>query len=223
MDKKILYVFAHPDDETFGCGGTIAHFRSQGARQVLYCATRGEAGKTGNPPVCKPEELADVRTLELQRAVEILGIDELILRDYGDGKLYEFPFEQLVQDIVDVLEKERPDRVITFPPSGISGHRDHKIIQQATLAAMRKIQFSTKLYYRVLPKSTINPLEPTVEGDGNITDSFEISTYRPLIAEALRQHRSQHLSVDRVFPGLNEGRHDMLRTHEHYHLVDIHA
>jgi LmbE family N-acetylglucosaminyl deacetylase len=222
MINSILYVFAHPDDETFTCGGTIAKFASSGkTRQVLYCATHGEAGKTGNPPVCAPFELASTRAQELERAAHILGINELILRDFGDGKLQEHPLEVLVQDIFNILEQERPDLVITFPPSGISGHSDHKVIQQATLEAVRKTSFPTKLYYIVIPESIVHFSKRSVHTvpDEYVSMKIDVTAYRKQIAEALKQHRTQHLSIERVFPGVLEGKIDDLRTYEHFQLV----
>ncbi|MBA4495631.1 PIG-L deacetylase family protein [Paenactinomyces guangxiensis] len=222
MVSKIMYIFAHPDDETFTCGGTIAHFAGTGfTRQILYCATHGEASKTGNPPVCAPHELGNTRREELQRAARILGIDQLIIRDYGDGRLDHQPFLVLVQDIQHVLVRENPDLIITFPPSGISGHKDHKVIQQATLEAVRKTSFPTKLYYIVIPESIVHFLGRSVSAvpDRSVSLKIDVTPYRGKIADALKQHRSQHLSVEKVFPGVLQGKLDRLRTHEYYQLV----
>jgi LmbE family N-acetylglucosaminyl deacetylase len=221
MVKKVLYCFAHPDDETFACGGTIARFAESGAYQVLYCATRGEAGKTGNPPVCTPEELGTCRAKELENAARILGISELILRNHGDGRLHELPRDKLVSDIRSVLESVRPDLVITFPPSGISGHRDHQVIQQATLAAVRETPFPTKLYYIVIPESIIHlhPRKVHATPDEYVSMSIDVNPWRETIAQALRAHRSQHLSVESVFPGVLAGDLGSIRTREYYQLA----
>lgn len=220
MVSKILYIFAHPDDETFACGGTIAHFASTGkARQILYCATHGEAGKTGG--ICAPEELGNIRVLELKKAARILGIDQLIIRDYGDGELHKQPPELLVRDIQDVMEQEKPDLIITFPPSGISGHKDHKVIQQAVLEAVKKTSFPTKLYYIVIPESIAHFSGRSVHAtpDEYVSMKIDVSAFKEKIAKALAAHKSQHLSVDRVFPSVLKGNIDQLRTHEYYQLV----
>ncbi|SEN27223.1 PIG-L deacetylase family protein [Lihuaxuella thermophila] len=220
MVSNILYIFAHPDDETFACGGTIAHFASTGkTRQVLYCATHGEAGKTGG--ICAPEELGNVRVLELKQAARILGLDHLIIRNYGDGKLHKQPAEGLVQDLRDVMEQEKPDLIITFPPSGISGHKDHKMIQQAALEAVKKTSFSTKLYYIVIPESIVHFSGRSVHTtpDEYVSMKIDVSAFKEKIAKALAAHQTQHLSVERVFPGVLNGNTDQLRTHEYYQLV----
>lgn len=220
-EKNILYCFAHPDDETFTCGGTIARFHSLGAKQTLYCATHGDAGKTGNPPVCSKEELGHVRTQELQEAAQILGIDNLILRDFGDGRLKDQPFSRLVEDIRSVLEQIRPELVITFPPSGISGHQDHKMIQKATLAAVEQISFPTKIYYIVIPESIAKLHARAVHTvpDAYVSRKIDVTAYRDKIAQALKAHKTQHLSVERAFPGVLEGDWTRLRSEEYYQLV----
>jgi N-acetylglucosamine malate deacetylase 2 len=221
MYQQVLYCFAHPDDETFTCGGTIARFHADDVRQTLYCATRGEAGKTGQPPLCTQEELGDVRAQELARACDVLGIDECILRDYGDGQLSQLPFQQLVDDLFKIMESIRPDLIITFPPSGISGHLDHQIIQQATLEAVKKTTFPTKLYYIVIPESIAHLHSGKIHAtpDEYVSMKIDVTPFRASIAQALREHKTQHLSIDRVFPGVRDGDISRLRSHEYYQLV----
>lgn len=221
MKPTILYCFAHPDDETFACGGTIAHYHKLGATQVLYCATHGEAGKTGQPPVCTSDQLGTVRSQELGKAADILGLDQVLLRDYGDSKLSQKPFASIVHDLLSVMEDIRPDQVITFPPSGISGHLDHQIIQRATLEAVKKTPFPTKLYYIVIPESMIHFHPPGIATvpDEYVSKSIDVTPYHQQIAKALQAHRTQHLSVERVFPGVLQGDTSRLRKQEHYQLV----
>lgn len=217
----ILYVFAHPDDETFTCGGMIAHYHTLEKKQTLYCATHGEAGKTGNPPVCSQEDLPAVRRKELDDAISILGIDKLILRDFGDGKLHEMPFDKLVEDILGVLEQEKPEVIVTFPPEGISGHRDHQTIQKATLEAVKKASFPTTLYYVIIPDSIASKLGRNIYStpDSEIDHSLDVMHYQQKIVEALKAHRSQHLSLERAFPGMVDGDLSNFRTHEYFQLA----
>ncbi|WP_044640263.1 PIG-L deacetylase family protein [Risungbinella massiliensis] len=216
----ILYVFAHPDDETFTVGGMIAHHHDLRKSQTLYCATHGEAGKTGNPPVCSKEELSSFRQKELDEAIGILGLNKLILRDFGDGKLKEMPFEKLVADVLTVLEEEKPEIVITFPPEGISGHQDHRIIQQATLAAVKQASFPTTLYYIIIPDSVAEKMGRHVYStpDSEIDHSVDVTKYREQIVAALLAHRSQHLSVEKAFPEIEKQDWSRFRTHEYFQL-----
>jgi N-acetylglucosamine malate deacetylase 2 len=123
MKRKIFLAFAHPDDESFITGGTIADLHHKGVEIHLYCATKGGAGKAGSPPLCSLEDLPAIRTIELQHACEILGVVHLFLRDFQDGNLMNEP--DLQQDLYRAIANVEPDVVITFAPHGISGHLDH--------------------------------------------------------------------------------------------------
>ncbi len=77
--RTLLAVYAHPDDESFASGGTIARLTADGVRVVLVCATRGEAGEISDPTLATPDNLAEVREAEMRCAAEELGISELVL------------------------------------------------------------------------------------------------------------------------------------------------
>ncbi len=83
--KTLLAVFAHPDDEAFGVGGTLARYAAQGVRVVLACATRGEAGQISDPSLATPENLGRVREEELRCAARALGVREVIFLGYRDS------------------------------------------------------------------------------------------------------------------------------------------
>src|SRR5713226_594692 len=85
--RTILGVFAHPDDESLACGGTLARASDAGARVVLLCASRGEAGSTSDPALAADGDLGRVRTRELQQAADVLGVAQLVVMDYRDGEL----------------------------------------------------------------------------------------------------------------------------------------
>ena len=83
--KKILVVTAHPDDETFGMGGTLAFYGQQGAEIHLVCATRGEAGEVPDGMLKEDQSIGELREGELRCAAEILGICEVHFLDYRDS------------------------------------------------------------------------------------------------------------------------------------------
>jgi len=85
----LLAVLAHPDDESFRCGGTLALLARRGVRVQVLTATRGQAGSCGEPPLCRPDELPAVRECELRCACAALGVLPPILLDYEDGHLSE--------------------------------------------------------------------------------------------------------------------------------------
>ncbi|MBO8170665.1 MAG: PIG-L family deacetylase [Bacillaceae bacterium] len=222
--KRILFVFAHPDDETFTSGATIAHYSRLSDCDIhLLCATRGEAGKTGHPPQCRPEELAEVREKELQRAADVLGIEHVELLDYHDGKLSNVPTQELSGHIQDYLKKFDPQIVITFPPHGISGHKDHRAIQKATFHAVAQFSKESprKLYYPILPESIKGTLARAVHTDPDEAVDVVIDAvpYHEQVARALREHKTQNMSVNMVFPGVLDGDYTSLRKKNFFHLA----
>jgi len=129
-------VFAHPDDETFCVGGTLAKYADAGVGIDLFCATHGDAGKSAGVPVSSREELASIRKTELDRAAAILGIERVVVCEYGDGTLATLEPTELIGDIVRFIRVHRPGVVLTFGPEGApTAHRDHRALSRATMAA----------------------------------------------------------------------------------------
>lgn len=135
MAMQMLLIFAHPDDESFALGGTIAKYAEQGVNITLVSATRGEAGKTAG--ICKPEQLGLVREQELLRAAEVLGISKVIFLGYLDKEVPLAPPLEIVEKLVRIIREVRPQVIITFGEDGASGHRDHRAIHNWTKAAVR--------------------------------------------------------------------------------------
>jgi LmbE family N-acetylglucosaminyl deacetylase len=134
--RRISAVFAHPDDETFSIGGTIAKYAVQGVRWDLFCATDGDAGRSA-VPVGSRAELGALRRNELISAARLLGVrGEIATCGYPDRGLTEVDPDRLIGDIVRFLRGVRPDVVITFgPEGGPNTHRDHRAISRAAAAA----------------------------------------------------------------------------------------
>jgi LmbE family N-acetylglucosaminyl deacetylase len=137
MTLKLLVVFAHPDDESMGMGGTLAKYAAQGIETHYLCATRGERGWFG------PEEqnpgssaLGQIRERELTAAVRELGITGLEFLDYIDGEVDQAQPGEAIRKIVSHIRRIRPDVVVTFPPDGNYGHPDHIAVGQFTCAAV---------------------------------------------------------------------------------------
>ncbi len=145
--RTLLAVFAHPDDESFGTGGTLAHYARQGVRVVLVCATRGEVGDIADPSLATRETLAAVREKELLCAARELGIADVIFLGYRDSGMIgspendhpeafiNAPATRVVPELVKIIRRERPDVVITFEPNGGYGHPDHIAVHHHTVAA----------------------------------------------------------------------------------------
>lgn len=192
MSKTVAFIFAHPDDEAFSAACLIHDITTRGGRPILLCATRGDAGKTGLLKPMSKQELAVVRERELKEACAIMGLTDITHLGHPDGQLADVPREQLVNQLVDYLNENQADIVITFPEDGISGHRDHIAIHHAVNAAIKSGRCSTvqKLYY-CTPAARENRDQVSVQID--VTPNWEMK------ARALKAHESQHFSVERVF------------------------
>ena len=113
--KRMLAILAHPDDESFGAGGILAKYAHQCVQVVLLRVTRGEAGIPG----VKPEEAGNIRTCELRKAAEQLGIEVYFL-DYPDGGLARTKSQTLLEMIASWIDLIQPQVILTFGPDGVS-------------------------------------------------------------------------------------------------------
>jgi len=147
LGKTLLSVLAHPDDETFGMGGTLALYAKRGVKVHLICATRGEMGEIDPEYKERIKSAACLRTQELRCAAEILGVDQLHFLNYRDSgmpgseanqhprALASQPIEKVAGEVALLIRKIKPDVVLTFDPIGGYRHPDHIAIQQATVKA----------------------------------------------------------------------------------------
>src|SRR6266536_2611720 len=133
--KRILGVFAHPDDESFCAGGPFAKYIATGAAVMVVSATRGEAGPIRMPSVATRRALGAVREQELHLACQQLGIQHARCLDHRDGTLKDVDQEVLTRQVTEIIRTFKPDAVITFGPDGGYGHPDHIAIGTATTAA----------------------------------------------------------------------------------------
>lgn len=138
---RLLAVLAHPDDESLGFGGTLAHYAAEGVETHLVTATLGQGGRfrghpQGAPEHPGPDALAAIRERELRAAVEVLGLRSASLLGYVDGKLDRADPREAIGRIVAHVRRLRPHVVLTFDSEGSYGHPDHIAISQFTSAAL---------------------------------------------------------------------------------------
>jgi len=150
MTRTILAVLAHPDDESFGTGGTLALYARQGADVYLICATSGEAGTIDPEHMQGFASTAELRESELHCAVEKLGLKDTYLLGYRDSGMpgsednrhpnaqINHPLDEVAGRVVKYIRELKPEVVVTFDPIGGYRHPDHIHIQQATVLAFEK-------------------------------------------------------------------------------------
>ncbi len=148
--QVLLAVLAHPDDETFGMGGTLALYARRGVEVHLICATRGEVGEMDEKFMQGYATVADRRVDELRCAAGTLGLSGVHFLDYRDSgmpgspdnshpqALAAAPLEQVAAQVSHYFRLLRPQVVITFDPIGGYRHPDHIAIQKATLLAFEQ-------------------------------------------------------------------------------------
>jgi mycothiol S-conjugate amidase len=138
--KTLLAIHAHPDDESSKGAGTMARYASEGARVVLACATRGEAGDILNPRMERPgikERIAEIREAELETACDILGVERVYQLGYRDSGMPGTEWNkhpdafcnadetEAVGQIVEIIRREKPDIVLGYDESRGYEHPDH--------------------------------------------------------------------------------------------------
>ncbi len=175
-ERTLIFFGGHPDDETFGIGGTLAQYAAAGVKVYYVCATRGELGSTGDEDLPEETTLAEIREAELECAAKILGLAGVIHLGYRDSgmpgsednghpqALVSAPLEQVTAKIVKIIRELGPEVVITFDPIGGYRHPDHIAVHKATVegftAAGDPEQYpedgvafqAQKLYFNIFPR-----------------------------------------------------------------------
>ena len=172
----ILSVLAHPDDESFGMGGTLALYAQKGSNVYLICATRGEVGDVDPKLLEGFSSIAELREGELRCAAGHLGLKDVFFLDYRDSGMpgspdnkhpnaqVAHPVDEVAGKVVKYIRELKPDIVLTFDPIGGYRHPDHIQIHNATVLAFEKAADPTfhpeagspfqpgKLYFHTFPR-----------------------------------------------------------------------
>lgn len=178
VKRTILAVLAHPDDESFGMGGTLARYASEGVQVHLACATRGEAGEVAPHYLEGYSSIAERREGELCCAADQLGLAGVSFLGYRDSGMPGMPanqhpqalinalLEQVAAQVAHIIRQLRPQVVLTFDPIGGYKHPDHIHIHKAVVLAYRLagdpnhtdglLPFQpSKLYFHIIPKHSL--------------------------------------------------------------------
>ena len=146
-NRRLLAVLAHPDDESFGPGGTLALYAKNGVEVHLICATSGEAGDVPAELLKNYDDIGKLRIDELRCAASTLGLTDIHLLGYRDSgmsgspgnqhpeALAAAPLDEVAAMITTLIRQIRPQVVLTFDPHGGYHHPDHIAIHNATVEA----------------------------------------------------------------------------------------
>jgi LmbE family N-acetylglucosaminyl deacetylase len=166
-DLTLMAVHAHPDDESSSTGGVLAAYGDQGVRTVVVTCTNGEFGDA--PGGVKPgqdghdeQAVAQLRLAELRQACKILGVTDLEPLGYHDSGMPDWdykdrpsafcniPTAEVAARITALIERYRPQVVITYDPTGPYQHPDHVHAAEAAVSAAASSGIPAKLYFTAL-------------------------------------------------------------------------
>ena len=210
MKPSLLLVFAHPDDESVFAAGVACRCIEAGGSVALCTATLGELGKAGTPPVCAAAELGRTRQAELVEAANLIGVSMLRVLGYPDRRLQHAPGDTIRLQLVEAIRAARPHVVITFEPNGSNLHPDHVAISRFTSDAIAAAA-DPRWHPDLAPAHQVSRLLWTLparfwdvlrRGDpasvAGVDFAIDVAPWRERKAEALRAHRTQHLSLNRT-------------------------
>ncbi len=152
---RVLVFVAHPDDETILTGGALALLAQAGAEVHYLCATRGEGGEVGEPPLCSQAELGGVRENEMRCAVQALDGKRVCFLDYLDPVIGEndalYPYskdlDEVAAKVIAHIQNIQPDVIVTHGSSGEYGHPAHVLTHRAALKAVQMLVDEHPLLY----------------------------------------------------------------------------
>lgn len=165
--RRLLIVYAHPDDESFGNAGTIVRYTAAGTDVHYACATRGDVGEVDPALLAGYADLAALRTAEMRRAAEAIGLSSVHFLGYRDSGMQgsvendhpqafcHAPRDVVTGQVVGLIRALKPQVVVTFNPYGGYGHPDHIAAHYATIAAFPAAADATRY-----PEQIEHGLEP---------------------------------------------------------------
>ena len=145
--KTLVFFGAHPDDESFGIGATLAQYAASGVKTYYVCSTGGEVGTVAHKHLKGHDTIEKLRSAELECAARVLGLAGVFYLGYRDSgmrgsddnkhpdSLAMAPIEEAVGRVVSIIREIKPDIVITHDAGGGYGHPDHIATHNATVKA----------------------------------------------------------------------------------------
>jgi LmbE family N-acetylglucosaminyl deacetylase len=195
----LMAVHAHPDDEASSTGGVLAKYSDEGVRTVIVTCTNGEFGDT--PGGVKPGEdghdeqaVAEIRLAELRESCKHLGVTELELLGYHDSGMPDWeyknrpdafcnvPESEVAGRIGALIERYRPQVVISYDPEGAYQHPDHVHAARCAAAAAAASGIPAKFYQTAMRRSDWRELWDALREQG-----VEVPDVRDIPPEMLRQ------------------------------------
>lgn len=204
--STVVAIFAHPDDESFGPGGTLAKLAKNNDIYTI-CVTGGGAGQNARKRTTR--KLSEIRKDEYRNASKILGIKKGYCLKYEDGTLSNSLYHEIAHKIDHIVKKLNPEILMTFEPKGVSGHIDHIAVSMITTYVFRNNpQIEKLMYYCILNTRREKYLDDYFiyfpEGYKINEIDLEVDTAKTFSTkiEAIKAHKSQKEDADRIIKSL---------------------
>lgn len=195
---KYLFVFAHPDDETVACAGTLHKLVEAGEDVLVVSVTDGGAGEVNEQAQARLAKLSSVnelRKLELQEALDVLGVKHAQVLDFQDGQITnQMTWGSLRSALIDVVDAYKPDVVITFDHSGWYFHLDHVATSIATTWAVQQAKFPPQIFLLVHFRVQNSKWKYIFSDKIPATHTVDVSDVKEIKMTALEHHVSQDLT-----------------------------
>lgn len=195
----VVGIFAHPDDEAFGPGGTLAKFAKKNDVYII-CATSGESA-TGTVD----EALGKERRRELQKSAKDLGAKKVFFLGYKDGMLSNNLYHEVAEKVKKILLKLKPNILITFEPHGVSGHIDHIFMSMVTSFLFPQVPSAKKLMQHCIRYERSQLMNgkyfiyfPPGYHDDEIDEVVDVSDVWETKLLAMHEHQSQINDINRI-------------------------
>ncbi|CAN5646741.1 hypothetical protein BH23PAT1_BH23PAT1_3540 [soil metagenome] len=173
----IMGIWAHPDDESFAMAGLMATAAQNNQTVVCITATKGESG-VQNGQKMPARQLGKIRQKELKNALQILGVKHHHWLEYPDGGCHMVSDEEAADRLRNLIEKYKPDTVITFPPDGITGHLDHVAVSRWTGQALAGMP-AVSIYYVVETRQQYDSFTSLLDQKFNVFFNIDEPTLIP--------------------------------------------
>lgn len=229
--KRVMGVFAHPDDPEFFSGGTFARWAAEGAHVTFVLATSGDKGSSD--PEMTGTRLAEIREVEERNAAAALGAKEVIFLRYPDGELQ--PTLELRRDLTRLIRLKQPDIVVTNDPTVFwfgtmsINHPDHRAIGAATLEAVYPTARDRLNFIELERDEKLEPhkvKQVYICGTQSATIKVDVTAYLETKINALREHKSQIPDMEAMAERLRlnkdlEAPEDTPRYMEHFRVITL--
>jgi LmbE family N-acetylglucosaminyl deacetylase len=201
--KPVIAVFAHPDDEVFGPGGTMAILANE--RDVyIICVTNGDAGLNSIKDDDGSRTLAEIRRDELKASAASINVKEVFFLDYHDGTLSNNLYHEIAEKVKKKIDALEPEILITYEPRGVSGHIDHIAVSMITSFIFEHTEYVQELWYYCMSEYARSFQKPYFiyfppgYKDNEISKVVNIEPVWEQKVAAMSEHKSQKHDIDNI-------------------------